>query len=76
MPHSARAWLVNADLEQQERAQVLDEILALLRPERREVFVMLTVDVPNIDEIALQISSDFTPVAAQRFYLNHIEFGK
>ncbi|HEX7508700.1 MAG TPA: sigma-70 family RNA polymerase sigma factor [Polyangia bacterium] len=49
-------------MEQQERAQVLDEILALLRPEQREVFVMFELEDLSGKEIAAIVGAPIKTV--------------
>ena len=49
-------------VEQRERAQVLDEILALLRPEQREVFVMFELEELSGKEIAAIVGAPLKTV--------------
>jgi RNA polymerase sigma-70 factor (ECF subfamily) len=49
-------------IEQQERAQVLDGILALLRPEQREVFVMFELEELSGKEIAAIVGAPLKTV--------------
>jgi RNA polymerase sigma-70 factor (ECF subfamily) len=49
-------------VEQQEQAHVLDEILALLRPEQREVFVMFELEELSGKEIAAIVGAPLKTV--------------
>jgi RNA polymerase sigma-70 factor (ECF subfamily) len=52
----------NQLVEQQEQAHVLDEILALLRPEQREVFVMFELEELSGKEIAAIVGAPLKTV--------------